>query len=494
VLASPWLALPTFLGIALFARLYNFALFSWVPDSYERLESVERLLAGDFPLSDIYPPGATLVLAPFLAVLPDTIGSLQAVVAGAGALVVAIGYLAMRNVSDERIAPLFFALLLAVSPAFVYVSRIAVFDIFAVLLLAPAVFLATPRRRQSYAALVAYGALLALLINLRPTVAAGLPALFLAWAYATSGTLSLSALVRTACSREVITAAATLVAASGLMAVGGGWTGNAGSAQLSFASVPGNTLRYASILFDGPLLVFTLPLALVGFRKLWRLSRPLAIAIGLIILIWPLAHSPFPFVSGRYMMPARFFLYFLIALAPAELLDYARSATARRALWLRLGLGFAAGVILFFYLASSATIVANWPAIAAASDEGLLREVRPVIGALEGRPLIVTAVARGLEETDAGYFDLLGHSLAYGNAGRPDLVVAAAASALQSGRPAYYLHTHWEDGKDLVGDGSQRYAAYFDAVANEFQVTEAWRSEGLRAKKYSWVLYELAPR
>jgi hypothetical protein len=135
-----------------------------------------------------------------------------------------------------------------------------------------------------------------------------------------------------------------------------------------------------------------------------------------------------------------------------------------------------------------------WPQIAARSDEGLSRELRPIVSKLEDHSLLVTAVGRSLVGANPRitYYDLLDHSLSEGTGPESVTHVAVATNAaLIEGRKVYYLYTHWEAGDDLEGDGRQGYQRYFDAVKQNSRVEEVFRSATLRANKYPWILYEV---
>src|SRR5689334_9772905 len=88
--------------LALFLRTYRLEIVAWVPDSYDRLAATKRLLAGEFPISRIYPPGVSLLMAPFFAVFPKTLDTMQAVIVISGVCLAAIGYFWMLRLTGER--------------------------------------------------------------------------------------------------------------------------------------------------------------------------------------------------------------------------------------------------------------------------------------------------------------------------------------------------------------------------------------------------------
>src|SRR5688572_6960499 len=141
---------------------------AWVPDSYDRLADAGRLASGRLPESTIYPPGVSVIMAPFFAVLPDSLWTMQAVIAGSGVALVLVSYRWIHTLTGERLAGLLAAGGVALSPAFVYASRDGLYDIPNVLLIAVAMWQADSLRRMPIWALLLYGLMLAVLVNVRP--------------------------------------------------------------------------------------------------------------------------------------------------------------------------------------------------------------------------------------------------------------------------------------------------------------------------------------
>src|SRR4051794_24067285 len=82
-LGVAWLPLTLTL-VALVLRAYRLSIIGWVPDNYEQLRATERLLRLELPLSNLYSPGIALIMAPFVALFPDDIATLQGVIVAAG--------------------------------------------------------------------------------------------------------------------------------------------------------------------------------------------------------------------------------------------------------------------------------------------------------------------------------------------------------------------------------------------------------------------------
>ncbi len=61
------------MAVALFLRVYRLEELGWVPDTYERLFDAQRLASGEFPASEIYLPGVSVVLAPFFLIFSDSL-------------------------------------------------------------------------------------------------------------------------------------------------------------------------------------------------------------------------------------------------------------------------------------------------------------------------------------------------------------------------------------------------------------------------------------
>lgn len=169
------------LVLALFLRLYTLRVHAWVPDTYEQMTAAIRLTRLEFPLSRLYPPGVAVTLAPVFLVLPASIASLQAVVVAASLALVAICFIGAARATGDRVVATLAAGGAATAPLFIYGARIGLFDAINAMWLTLAFMLVPAMRQRSFLALAAYGALLALAMNIRATNVAYLPALLIWW-------------------------------------------------------------------------------------------------------------------------------------------------------------------------------------------------------------------------------------------------------------------------------------------------------------------------
>ena len=478
-------------------RLYDLTVLGWIPDSYEQIAATQRLLQGDLPLSRIYPPGVAIVMAPFFLLLPDSLGTMQLLITGAGIALAPAAYLVTLRLSNDRVSAVLAALLVALSPAFLLYSRSAFYDTIYTVAFVAALFLPRDLHRRSIFFLVGYGALLALLANFRVTFLAMLPALLVIWLQPLDLRLSLRSLLR-----DCVLTRALIVPAvfAGLMLSSllfGGWFGQPGSPPTLDAFIPNLIFYYAVLLngLAGPLLV--LPLAVLGVIKLWRGQRSLAAAICYLILVWPAVFAQFYFVDTRYMLPPLFLVFVLVATGasviwsapvPAAFVERARRVYAPAA---------AAGFLLVFMAAYSATIIGGWDHRAAESDPALARELQPRLTQLDDGALLVSAMLRGLEpeQVRRAGLDLIDHHRAYGSGAEGvEALTATIDRALADNREVYYLFSRYEAGDDMVGDGRQGFGAYFDAVEARFGVNEVFRTSQPSLGKTHWVLYQLDSR
>ena len=147
-------AIPlSLMALALFLRIYRLEELGWVPDTYERLFDAQRLASGELPASDIYPPGASVVMAPFFLIFSDSLATMQAVIIASSVALVGISYAWMLRVTGDRRAAVLIGVVAAALPIFISFSRDALFDMINLPLIAGLLFLAPLMRNRSLLAL-----------------------------------------------------------------------------------------------------------------------------------------------------------------------------------------------------------------------------------------------------------------------------------------------------------------------------------------------------
>jgi hypothetical protein len=481
--------------IALFLRTYHLTLMGWVPDTYERLAATQKLLRGEFPLSPITPPGVSFVMAPFFAVLPQTVETMQAVTIAAGIGLVLIAYVAMLKLTGDRLAAVLVAFAIAVGPRYVYASRDGLFDIIVSFLLAVAVFGLPLLRGRSAWAFVAYGFLLGAMVNIRPTNAVCFPALGIYWLYLNDVSFRPADVWRCFRSPNVMAACTTVVAVSFASVVLGGWFGRASGAPLTFDSFAGNVVFYSISIVGGPLgFLCLVPLAIAGGYRLWRTNRGLALAVLITLVVWPLALTPFHFQMARYVLPVGVFFYFLAAMGPREIWRLAGSMQSSRRPLLHLYAAGSLAITAILFVGTSMEVLHRWPTLAARSDAGLARELRPTLEQLEPNSLLVTAVAGPFRGTvhNLAYFDLIDNAMERGIGPASQAYLSnEIESALNCGTAVYYLYSRWEAGDDFQGDGRDNYLSFFETVQHNFQVEKVLDAPTLNLGEYVWTLYRV---
>jgi hypothetical protein len=500
--SSRWLAavrawwVPAVLTlVALVLRTYNFSLLSWVPDGYEQLEATKRLLALDFPLSRIYSPGVAVVMAPFLLFLPRTLEGMQYVMIGSGVLLVPLAYLAVVRLTRDRVAATLLAIALTFAPAFVYQSRDPHYDPIVTLLLGACIALVPWLRGRGVLAFVAYGTLLAVLVNIRPVNLAAMPALLIYWGALELDARGWAGAARAVVAPKVILAGVTMVALTIAGIVFGGWWGEAARAPMTLEMFPAHLVTYYVATFSGLLGVFVAPLVLVGARLWWREQRPLLLALAFVIIVWPLVHALFFWTQTRYMLPSELCVWVLAAAGASDLRRRAGGGTLSKPVML--ALKPAATMLALLLVVPSLLLVSGWDRIAARSEEGMLQDLRPFVARMDDRSTVITVMARGLVEANGRveYVDLIDFSLDHGNGAAAKAAMAdTVRKRLTSGRDVYYLYTHWEDGQDFEGDGRRGFIAYYEAVRDNFNLQLIERQEISDWRPHPWTLYKVTAR
>jgi hypothetical protein len=481
--------------LAIFLRAYQLEPYAYVPDQYDRLADARLMLSGKLPESQIYPPGAALVLVLPIAIFSASLMTIQAVTAAFGIALVPLAYLGVARLTGDRRAAVLLAGFCALSPLLILYSRAGYFDVVVTFLVALAVFLVPALRGRSLLAFVGYGLLLALLVNFRPSNAVLLPGLALYWLALSGAGLRPTSILRELLSAPLLTFAATFAAVCAISVVAGQWFGGGYSGLVSFERFLPNLLGYLAYMASDWLGLLVVPPAVYGALTLWRTNRPLFGAVAWILCAWPLAHAPFLFEDGRYMAPPLFFTMLLAALGFSALL---RPAGAARSLAPKVVTVYAAmslALLALMFGINAALVPSGWHDNATESDAGLAGEMRPVVERLGSDAVLVSSVTRALADVkpQPEFFDLFDRSLAYQDRLEGATVNAQAMrEALDAGRDVYYLYSHMEADDTRIGGVFDGHDVYFDVVSREFSLTEVYRTEALRNGRTPWVLYRVA--
>jgi hypothetical protein len=487
-------ALPvSLLSLALFLRVYNFELLTWIPDSYERLSDAQRIAAGELPQSKMYGPGAALVFAPAFLVFPPTLTTMHGVLIASGVALVAMGYLLMLRATGDRLAAALFAGLIATGPLFVFASRDNHPDAAAMLIAAGLLIAAPSLRAKPLWLFVLYGLIAAVYVSIRPSSVFLLPALFLYWQPADQ--LRPRALLQALRTPAVLFAGGSFAICSIALLLAGDSAQSPTEAAITLERFTENVLFYELHLVFGPLgILFMVPFAVLGASRLSRDNRPLLLAGAWIIIVWPIVHAPFYFHTDRYMLPPLFFIYMLFALGASSALTRLRlmRGLPRYLTASYLLTAFAVLGIMFSLVAS--TFLSNWKTYSNESDEGQGRESRPVIASLATKSLIVSSVSRAIKDANhqVDYLDLIDYSLESGFG--PDATAALnclVARAVDEGRRVYYFYSHLESPSSKADNPSRHYDRYWRAVQSQFVTEEVFHTSAVRTDLSNWVLYEI---
>lgn len=489
----PWASLAAIVGFGLFLRLYGMdGVITYYPDSYSQLRAVENLLSADFPLSYLYPPGVALFLAPFFAVLPNTLTTLQAAVTTAGIALIVVAYAASRATTGDGRAALFFAAAVAIGTTFVFYSRVAFFDVINTLLIALSLFLAPAVARRGPAALLPYGLLVFATVTVRFTNLIILPALLLASLAAGTQPLSFRLVLDQLRSRATLTVGfivAALYAAyvattiesltrfsnaeTGSIVDFGGYLPRLG--QYIQANLTGSWETFS--LEAGLLAMTVLIFAAVGAHRLWHTNRGLLIPIAFLILVWSPVHAVYEVFNSRYVMPSFFLVLLLATLGLSVGLQWWR--TLERP-WQRVGLAtlLACGVTLYAarQISQDLLFYQDWPE----GREVAYNDLRIVLSDLEGdRSVLVSSQSLAVDRANPAMtnYDLLVHSETYGiNSDSTARLVSYVEERHAEGKTVYYHYTEFEDVQSRFRKYELGFDAYFAALQREFSVRELVRS------------------
>ncbi|MEX2159197.1 MAG: hypothetical protein WEB04_07320 [Dehalococcoidia bacterium] len=495
-----WTSVVAIAATALVLRLYHLVSYvAFYPDSYGQLRAAENLASLQFPISYYYPPGIALFLAPFFAVLPDSLLTMQIAILAAGLALVGVAYAWGVAATGDRRAALIYAFAVAIGATFVFHSRIALFEVINTLLIASSLWLAPAAVRRGPAAWVGYGVLAFAMVTARYTNVIVLPALVLA---------AMGGSAQRPSWRQAIAIArspAALVAGLVVLALGAVYIGTAHENLTRFTSS-----ENASIVgFDGygaRLLYYTqaslngysadlgftesvaagvlLALALVGAQRLWRSNPSLLVAIVYLAAVWGPVHALY---EGAYLpwIPRYATAVYFILLLPASI-----GLSAALDGWQRLDRPWqrvpAAG-----FLALSVTLVASAQLSQdltffsqlydspAARTEASFAEIRRALRETDGENALlissqILAVDRANPEMDG--FDLARHSSSYGiNDDSVRRFVAYVDEQLAKGRTVYYYYTPYEAAQSKLHRYELGFDAYFSGLQEHFSLVELAR-------------------
>lgn len=491
IVAQPWpivrsVAVPAGItALGLFLRTYRLEIISVNFDTYEQLAATTRLLSADFPISRIYPSGIAVIMAVPMSILPRTVTTMQAVIIGCSVTLPAVAYVAVRRVSGDALAASLLGLAIALSPRMVYNSRFGLFDMVNALGLVLVIFLVPALRRRPLALFIAYGVLLAVVVSIRTTNLAVLPALAIYWLdprarRPTPRDVS-SAFLR----QDVLAAGTSFLSVWVLLALAGGFARQASSAPFALHNYAARVVLYELFIFSDFAVWLVLPLAILGAQRLWRVNPTVVAVATYMTVVWPVVHAPVAFFEDRYMFPALCFGLFLAAHGASDVLRRAHGSGRGTALCV-VALALFGG----YQLALDGYLLQSWPARASVGAEAVYRELRPKIAALDGGSLVITTHSRGLRAATPSvrYLDLIDQSLPSGiDAENTQAMLRVIRETQNEGRAVYYLYSDFEAEQRDIGLPGPTYDAYFSAVVGCFDIREIYRASSVEEFR----LYEI---
>lgn len=487
----PSASLAAILAMALFLRLFRLNGFiTFYPDTYGQMRAADNLVLGHIPITYLYPPGVALILAPFFALFPRDLTTLQTVIMAAGLALVGLAYCATAAATGDRRAALIHAFAVAMGATFVFHSRAALFDVINTLLVAASLLLApSVAQRRSMLVLAGYGLLVFITITTRYTNPVILPALALAAVGAGADRVSWRLALHRFRSRQAVTVGAVVTGLYALYVAtsAGGLTRFANSRSGSVVDLHGylprigqyvqasligygEHLQWASIVIG----LTVVPFAVCGARRLWRTNRRLAVPLSCLLLTWPLAHALYVDFWGRYAMPMYYFVLMLAALGVSRALA-ALPSLPRPGQRLALA-GLLATTAAFFLVQQGAIDIAifSWndrPAqIGEQTYEGIRSELRTVDG--QGAVLIsaqIMAVDRA--NSAMAPYDLLRHSETYGiNEDSIRRLIAYVRAQQQAGATVYYHYTGYEQKRSDLDKYELSFYEYYHGLSQAFEL------------------------
>jgi hypothetical protein len=504
-----WAPLGAILAGALFLRLYRLdGLVTYYPDTYGQLQGVENLLSAQFPISYYYPPGIALALAPVFAFLPHTLLTMQVAIMAAGMALIVLGYVICLVTTGDRRAALFFAAAVALSAAFVFHSRVALFDVINILLIALTLFLAPFVTRRGLVVLLPYGLLVFVAVTVRYTNVILLPALLLASLELGSRPFSWRLV------RDGLRSRATITVGLVVLALYAVYAGTAFDSLVRFTSPQGGGLldlgqylpRLGQYLeagltgYGGELqwqnglpAAGVLALAVIGARRLWYVNRGLFVPLVYLLIAWLLVHALYVAFWSRYAMPVFFFVLLLAALGLSTGLEWLNGLPR---LWQRVGLTLLLTLAVTFSLGQQ--LVLDIATVQPQLDEVIrhredaYEEIRAVLRGLDGpRSVLVSNHALAVDRANPSIttYDLIRHSETFGiNEESINTFLTYVRGQQERGKTVYFHHTGFTDAGWTFRRYELGFDAYFSALQGEFSLRELVRSPSATPVQRLYVL------
>ncbi|MEX0750643.1 MAG: glycosyltransferase family 39 protein [Dehalococcoidia bacterium] len=465
---------------AVFVRTWRLTPHARIPDTYEHMSATRRLLSGEFPLSDLYPPGVALVLAPFFAIFPDTVTTVQAAVVLFSLVLIALAYVTARRAGADTVTTLIFTAAIAFSPAFVTMSRVGLFDAIGTALLVASIVAAPSAAKARWPAWLAFALLLSVAITVRSTNVFVLPAVMITYADLGRDGARMQRLRAHVTSPPALVIGLLTCALFLLLAIPGLISGSSNPVNFAFGDVPQHVLFYQVVAFGGFALPMVAVLLAFGVSPLWRRAPSLVLVAIYLLIVWPVAHAPFPFVNERYMLLPWFFTLLIAVHGPIEVWRSTRDAQSPfRALRRATGITAQFLIVALFAVGVFQTL-STWPDDVGLSDESALEELRPVVASFDDDALIITALARGFDHArdDRAYLDLIDHRIEMRDRSSSVAeIVATIEQALDDRRAVYYVYSRFEEAGENAGLGGDGLDIYFTGVEARFRVSEMFRAQ-----------------
>ena len=481
---------------ALVLRLYHLESYvTFYPDSYGQLRAAENLASLQFPVSYYYPPGIAMFLAPFFAVLPDSLLTMQIAIMAAGLALVGVAYAWCYAATGDRRAALIYASAVAIGATFVFHSRIALFEVINTLLIAATLWLAPAVLRRGPGAWLGYGVLVFAMATARYTNVIVLPALVLA---AMGGSVQGPSWRRAI---DVVRSPAALVAGLVVLALGAVYlatssenltrfTNSANASAIDLHGYVPRLIDYLQASLNGysahpgfsesVAAGVLLALAIVGAQRLRRSNPALLLAIVYLAAVWGPVHAFYGVFFERYAMPAFFVVLLLASIGLADTLERYRRLERP---WQRVpAAGFLAlsvTLVASAQLSQDVTFFSQLYASPAAQSESAFTVIRDALRDEDGSNAVLISsqiLAVDGANADMDSFDLARHSGRYGiNADSVDRFVAYVQEQLDAGRTVYYFYTPYEEAQSKLHRYELGFDAYFTGLQEHFSLAELAR-------------------
>ena len=144
-----WFILAVILGLGAFLRFFALTDHYFYPiDSTVQVSGAENIfLHGYYPYPHYAPPGPGIALIPFMAFSDFSIMSAQVGIAFYGVALIGLSWLLVKRLSPtSRLAPYLVALFVAINPALIASSRVALFDVMQLVFIAAYFIVLTSHR------------------------------------------------------------------------------------------------------------------------------------------------------------------------------------------------------------------------------------------------------------------------------------------------------------------------------------------------------------